>query len=551
MVVRNPFRSPRPASLDGTGAIRWGFVAGVALVTVGVLLQLQDMSMMLAGDAGMAHPGSRVGMPMWTPAMTAGMLLVAVGMVVAARSLFRNAPRPRPGAAVSLDAIEDGRLRPAHWLTFLALLVALVEDIMKPLTIGFVLPGLRQEYGISLAESALLPLVALTGTAVGSAVWGVVADRYGRRAALLLATLLFAATAACGLMPSFEWNLVMCFLMGSSAGGLLPIAFTLIAELTPRRHRGWTAVLLGAAGGLGGYLAASAAAYYLEPVYGWRALWLIGLPSGLILISMTPLIPESPLHLLRIGRRAEAEAVLARYGLHIREVGRSVAGTGDHLRSGFRALVRRYPVATALIVMVGVVWGLINFGFLLLLPGQLRAEGMTGGAASGLLTRSTLYSAPVLALVAALYARWRGRRSLSLFTAAAAVALGVIAVWNLDGGDGLLVAALGLLVLAVSAINAMLLPYAAEIYPTAMRGIGTGLAAAATKFGGIIGPPTMLLLLRIDDGYRVPGLILGLAAMGAAVLLLRFAPEPAVGGTQSLTRWAPVPTRSGSATGPP
>ncbi|WP_415206822.1 hypothetical protein [Rudaea sp.] len=58
---------------------------------------------------------------------------------------------------------------------------------------------------------------------------------------------MFMATAICGAMPSFEWNLAMCFLMGASAGGLLPIAFALMAEAIPAAHRGWLLVALGGA----------------------------------------------------------------------------------------------------------------------------------------------------------------------------------------------------------------------------------------------------------------------------------------------------------------
>src|SRR5262249_39050062 len=158
-------------------------------------------------------------------------------------------PRRRPDSAALPEADHD-RLRPARWPTFLALTVALVEVNMKPLTLGFALPGMSQEYHLSLAEASLLPLVGFTGTAVGSVVWGVIGDRCGRRTALLLATLLLVATSACGAMPRFEWNLLMCFVMGNAAGGLLPVALTLLAELAPRRQRGWTGVLLGGIGGV-------------------------------------------------------------------------------------------------------------------------------------------------------------------------------------------------------------------------------------------------------------------------------------------------------------
>ncbi len=104
---------------------------------------------------------------------------------------------------------------------------------------------------------ALLPFSALTGTVVGSFVWGALADIYGRRAAILLSSVMFIGTSICGAMPSFWWNVFMCFLMGAAAGGMLPVAYALLAEIMPTRHRGWCLVLVGGIGAVGGYLAAS------------------------------------------------------------------------------------------------------------------------------------------------------------------------------------------------------------------------------------------------------------------------------------------------------
>ncbi len=505
----------------------WVFIAGVVCVTAGVALQLPDVAMIIEAHRmpdmdGMDDMDMPAAMSMWTPSMIAGMLLEVVGLVAAVVALFRAAPRQIGAGGYAPEAIEHGELRPIHAVTFLILAVALVVDIMKPLTIGFVLPGMREEYGVSQAVVSVLPLVALSGTAIGSVVWGLLGDRFGRRTALMLATLLFVATSACGAMPTFSWNLVMCFLMGCSAGGLLPLVFTLVAELTPRRHRGWVAVTLGGVGGLGGYLAASGAAYYLEPGYTWRVLWLIGLPTGLLLLAMSPLIPESPLFLLRVGRREQAEAVLRRYGSHLREPQESAAAEVEP-RPGVLALIRRYPTATAVIGVVGVVWGLVNFGFLVMLPSQLHNAGMMSGAASGVLARSALYSAPALIVVVLLYMFWHGRRSLALFIAATALGLGGIALWSTRGTNGaLLVFSVGVLVLALSGINAILLPYSAEIYPTALRATGSGFAAAATKVGGVLGPSAMLLMLKFDGGLGVPALVLAALGLGSAALMLRW-----------------------------
>lgn len=513
---------------------RWGLAAGVAIITAGVLLQLPGVP--AAGRY--AHTGTS----MWTPSMLGGMLLLAVGVAVTTVALLWRVARSG-GEKLSVDAIEHGRLRPIYWLTCLALTVALVIDVMKPLTLGFVMPGMSQEYGLPLAAVAVLPMVALTGTVAGSVVWGLLGDRYGRRPAFLLATALFVATSACGAMPSFEWNLVMCFVMGASAGGLLPLAFTLIAELAPRRHRGWMAVTIGGVGGLGGYLAASSAAYALEPGLTWRVLWLIGLPTGLLLLGLMPLIPESPLYLLRTGQRAAAERILARYGSQLGSGGPTAAPDTDSGEpaepatepSGVGTLLRRYPVLTAVIGTVGTAWGLVNFGFLVMLPAQLRESGMQSGAASGLLARSALYSAPALILVVVLYGRWSGRRSLILFIAATAVALAGVAVWaTWRTGPVLLVISVGTLVLALSAVNAMLLPYSAELYPTVLRATGSGFAAATTKFGGLLGPFAMLATWRVGAGLRTPGLVVSAICLGAlsllaAGLMLRFGQETAPG----------------------
>ena len=179
---------------------------------------------------------------------------------------------------------------------------------MKAATLGFVTPGMRTEYGLGPAAIAVLPFVALTGTTVGSFIWGALADIYGRRASILLAAVLFVGTSICGAMPSFSWNVFMCFMMGLAAGGMLPVANALLAEIMPTKHRGWCLVLIGGIGTIGGYFATSELSALLQPFFGWRIMWLIGFPTGLILIALSPLLPESARFLLEMGRVEEARA---------------------------------------------------------------------------------------------------------------------------------------------------------------------------------------------------------------------------------------------------
>ena len=103
----------------------------------------------------------------------------------------------------------------------------------------------------------------------------------------------------------------MCFIMGLAAGGMLPIAYALMAEAIPARHRGWLMVVIG--GDIAGaYIITSWLASELVPVYSWRILWLLGAPTGLLLILLNRWIPESPRYLLATGREAAARAVMGR-----------------------------------------------------------------------------------------------------------------------------------------------------------------------------------------------------------------------------------------------
>ena len=154
---------------------------------------------------------------------------------------------------------------------------------------------------------------------IGSFVWGALADIYGRRASIVLSSVMFVGTSICGAMPNLWWNVGMCFLMGAAAGGMLPVAYALLAEIMPARHRGWSLVLVGGIGAVGGFFAASSLSALLQPMFGWRIMWFLNLPTGLILVALSPLLPESARFLQQMGRGQEARAMYARFGAVLNE----------------------------------------------------------------------------------------------------------------------------------------------------------------------------------------------------------------------------------------
>jgi putative MFS transporter len=474
-----------------------------------------------------SHMGYQMaGMEMDAP-MLAGMALIPLGLLLAAYGLMPRIDRRRGQAANPLGLawqVADGiPLNGRHWSLVIVLAVALTIDVMKPATLGFVMPGMTREYALSKQNAGLLALVALTGTTVGSVVWGMIADRFGRRATILLSALMFIGTAICGAMPSFAWNLAMCFLMGASAGGLLPITFTLMAEMIPAAHRGWLLVALGGIGNSAGYLAAAGAASLLEPSYSWRVLWLLGLPTGAVIILLSRLLPESPRFLANSGLIDEARAVLATFAGAARADGPLTAAAAPvHASGGIRELLRGgYGPLTIGMGVAGIAWGLANFGFLLWLPMNLRAMGMDAATASALLARSAFLALPGILLVIWLYHRWSSIKTLVAFIAlSAASLLGFFLLGYLGiGSESAMVVATVALLVSASGVIATLIPYASEIYPVHLRATGSGLIAAGSKLGGILGAGLGVAGLFAD--LSLSAVAIAVPMLGAALLLAR------------------------------
>ncbi|OYX63104.1 MAG: MFS transporter [Sphingomonadales bacterium 32-64-17] len=418
------------------------------------------------------------GMPMDT-GMWFGMALIVIGALLACYGALPKKRAPHGDhAGTSFEAPDSTPLNRWHAATLAVLTLGLVIDVMKPATLGFVLPGMASEYGIDRTQVALLPLVALTGTTIGSFLWGWLADIYGRRVSILLSTILFVSTAVCGAMPEFAWNLVMCFLMGISAGGMLPVIYTLLAEVMPPRHRSWVLVLVGGTGLVGGYLAASGAAYVLEPIYGWRALWLQGFPSGLLLLALARFIPETPRFLAERNRVGELADMQRKFGLVLKP--RPALPPAD---TPSRADHRRITVA---LTIAALCWSFVNFGLLLWLPSDLQARGFSAEIASGILAKSSLLAFPTILLAAFFYAKRSSKWTLVGTVCLTMMGLlGALLPAELLSWEPLLVAVIAVLIVGTNGTIAVLLPYTAENYPLGTRGRATGLVAGSSKFGGV------------------------------------------------------------------
>lgn len=474
-------------------------------------------------------------------AMITGMVLIAVGLAAVVYGLLpsRGSQIKKSAQSLRVTAIDDAPIRGQHIALLIVLAFAITIDVMKPATLAFVAPGFAQEYGLKSPANpggtipvSWLPLAGITGTVIGSWTWGALGDRIGRRSSLLLAGMLFITTSICGAMPGFKWNLMMCFMMGIGVGGMIPIAFALMAETIPARHRGWLMVLIG--GDIAGaYLVTSWLSGWLTPTYGWRILWLIGLPTGLLFIVLNYWIPESPRYLIARGRNEEAKAIMTRYGAEVREVPSDEPAPGGSRPSATPALHRyhqlfRRPFAgsTLAILVLAAGAGLITFGFQLWVPTNLQHLGYSSVKSDYVVRNAALLGLPFTVLVAVAYGWWGSRRTIVTLSVVSALALGGFVVAGDSLADHHLALSLLLVVplSAVSSVTAVVSAYAAEVYPTMLRSRGSGLAAGMTKLGGVLIIAVVVASTTIPS-IATTALIGAVPLLLAAVMFLWFGPE--------------------------
>ena len=397
--------------------------------------------------------------------------------------------------------------------------VAHLLDAFDSLAIALVLPVLIELWHFTPGKIGLVISIGYVGQMAGAIALSWLSERFGRlrvlRWSLGIMAVLSAATAFAGNYVTFT---ILRFIQGLGLGGEVPVAVTLVNELTPTRFRGRVATALQSMFA-GGILITSVAAVWLIPHFGWKSMFLVGaLPTVLVFI-IGRVVPESPRWLSLRGRTEEASAAVGRMEAEISKNGaRSLAAVGqitprpilrhgrfaDLFRSGYAArticiwtiMFCISATGNALVTWLPTIYRTsyhISLTNTFLLSTVLGVAGLAGGMTSILLIDSI------------------GRRR-TFMIALFGNAIPLAVLW---GGSptsmvvvvSLLTASNYLIAIGLGSVHA----YATEIYPTRMRALGAGTAMAWLRIAQVVTP----LIIGVLLGHLGVGAVfLFLAAMG-------------------------------------
>ncbi|GAM15239.1 MFS transporter [Mesobacillus selenatarsenatis] len=335
-------------------------------------------------------------------------------------------------------------------------------DAMDVGILSFIIAALQVDWNLTGKEMGWIGSVNSIGMAVGAFVFGLLADRIGRKNVFIITLLLFSVGSGISAMATtLSFFLLLRFFIGMGLGGELPVASTLVAETVPAEKRGRVVVLLESFWAAG-WLVAALISYFVIPKFGWQmALILSALPAFYALYLRVNL-PDSPRYL----------AVAKKERLTIKE---SIAEvwSKEHFRR------------TA---MLWILWFSVVFsyyGMFLWLPSVMVMKGFTLIKSFQYVLIMTLAQLPGYFTAAWLIER--AGRKFVLVVYLIGTALSAYFFGTADSLALLITAGVLLSFFNLGAWGA-LYAYTPEQYPTTIRGSGAGMAASFGRIGGIIGP---------------------------------------------------------------
>lgn len=421
--------------------------------------------------------------------------------------------------------IDEGKWAPFHTLTVGLCAAVVVLDGFDTQAIAYVAPVLTKMWNLSPAAFAPIFAAHVLGMMVGALAFGLIADRRGRRIAILASVAMMGVFSLATMYAvTAEQMMILRFLTGLGLGGAMPNVIALSSEYTPARWRS-TAVGVMFCGFpfgaiLGGILSAQ-----IIPLYGWESVFLTGgVAPLLLLLVLIPLLPESVRFL--VSRRG-TEKIISRL------LSKAVPDTNlpeqalfarTERAEGTRAAAQAElfgpgRISGTLMLWVAFFMNLLMYSFLLnWLPLTLQEAGIE---LSNAILFTVLLNVGGIAgtiILARVIDRNQSFGILRFVMLGAAVAIAMVGYVGPQGGLPL-GAAIFVAGFCINGAQNNLNALAAGFYTTPARATGVGFALGIGRIGSILGPIIGGLLLAAKISLPALFIIGALPALVAAMAI--------------------------------
>ncbi len=392
-------------------------------------------------------------------------------------------------------------------------------------TVGYALASLNRQMPLDSFWMGAIGSSALIGIFLGSLLFGRLSDRLGRQRIFLSSFVIITIAAFLQFFATSPWELfALRVVIGIGMGGDFTVGHAILAEFSPRKHRG---ALLGSFSVVWtiGYVFANV----LGMKYGdavpdaWR--WLLASASAPALLVLLLRIgtPESPRWLLGKGRGAEARAVVLKHfgpGVVLEaesDASATLVGQGGYARLFQPDLIRRTLFNCGFFVCLVIPY----FAIYTFLPGILTVIGLHDNNSADLLLNAVLVIGAVLGIVLTIKLP---RRHFLIGSFAVTCAMLVTMSVLQPSSTTAMIVAFAIFTLTMSAFSNLVGVFPPECFPTEVRASGVGLAIACSRLGSAAG--TFLLPLGIASiGFHSTMMALAAVLLIGMIVSIAWAPE--------------------------
>ena len=418
---------------------------------------------------------------------------------------------------------DEARFNSFHRLVLFWCTLIIVCDGYDLAVAGIALPSIMKEMGVSSTNAGFMVSSALFGMMFGAIFLGTIADRIGRKRAIVICVAMFSVfTAAAGLTHDPVTFSVMRFLAGLGIGGVMPNVVAQMTEYSPRKIRSTMVTLMFSGYAVGGMLAALLGKGLLE-TYGWSSVFLAaGLPVLLIPFILKSM-PESIPFLIKSNRLDQLQALASRLDPDYR----------PHADDRY-ALARQDKAASTPIGQLfqegrgfSTVMFWIAFFMCLFMVYALSSWLTKLMAGAGYSLGSALTFVLVLnfgAMIGAVGGGWLADRFHIKYVLVGMYALAAVSITLLGYSvpTELLFLLVGLTGASTIGTQIVTYAYVGQYYPTAVRSTGIGWASGVGRSGAILAPiviGTLVgLALPLQQNFMAIAIPAGIATI--AVLMI-------------------------------
>ncbi len=197
---------------------------------------------------------------------------------------------------------------PGQRRTLLAASMGWALDAFDAMLYSLVLAMLMRDLGMSKTAAGSLGTLTLLASGIGGMLFGLLADRIGRKQALMASILTYSVCSfASGLATSIGMLAVARFVLGLGMGGEWNTGATLVAETWPTELRAKAISIVQSSWALG-FAAAALVAGPVSRVFGWRAVFFVGILPAVVTLWIQWRVPESEMWRERAGAKARSSA---------------------------------------------------------------------------------------------------------------------------------------------------------------------------------------------------------------------------------------------------